>query len=75
MLSGGMPPEAVRAIVGHLTPQMTQRYYRPAIDTLRRLQRAAEANLGTLGVSVEVPRLTFGADSGPNKELKTNEQL
>jgi len=48
MLSGGMPPEAVRAVVGHISPEMTSRYYKPAIETLRRLQRAAEANLGIL---------------------------
>jgi integrase len=39
MLSGGMPPEAVRAVVGHISPEMTSRYYKPAIETLRRLQR------------------------------------
>jgi len=69
MLSGGMGAESVRAIVGHLTPEMTQKYYRPGIDTLRRLQQAAEANLGTL---TELPRLTFKADSRPNKESEAN---
>jgi hypothetical protein len=34
---------------------MTRGYYRPAIDTLRRLQRAAEANLATLAKDAEIP--------------------
>ncbi len=67
MLSGGMPPEAVRAIVGHISPEMTARYYKPAIETLRRLQRAAEVNLQLLAKEGEIPenrRLTNGASSG-----------
>lgn len=48
MLSGGMPPEAVRTIVGHITPAMTQRYYRPAVETLRRMQQAADVRLENL---------------------------
>lgn len=71
MLSGGMPPEAVRSVVGHISPEMTQRYYRPAIDTLRRLQRAAEVNLTNLTKDEEITenrRLTFGAGSGPTQE-------
>ena len=70
-LSGGMPPEAVRSVVGHISPEMTQRYYRPAIDTLRRLQRAAEVNLTNLTKDEEITenrRLTFGAGSGPTQE-------
>ena len=72
MLNGGMPPESVRAIVGHLTPEMTQKYYRPGIDTLRRLQQVAETNLGTLTGPIELPRLTFKSDSRPNKESEAN---
>jgi hypothetical protein len=55
MLSGGMPPEAVRSVVGHISPEITQRYYRPAIDTLPRLQKAAEANLEKLAKKEQIP--------------------
>ncbi|HEY2118476.1 MAG TPA: tyrosine-type recombinase/integrase [Candidatus Acidoferrum sp.] len=55
MLSGGMPPEAVRSLVGHLSKEMTERYYKPAIETLRRLQRDAKANLAILAKDGEIP--------------------
>lgn len=73
MLSGGMPPEAVRSLVGHLSEEMTQKYYRPAIDTLRRLQRAAEVNLTTLTKDEQIHEnrgAAFGAGSGPTRNLK-----
>jgi integrase len=66
LLSGGMPPEAVRAVVGHISPEMTQRYYKPAIDTLRRLQRAAVAQLEVLAKDPEntqIPGLPFEGNS------------
>lgn len=56
MLSGGMPPESVRTIVGHLSPEMTQRYYKPAIETLRRMQRAAETQMTLLSGSEQVSK-------------------
>jgi integrase len=54
MLNGGMPPEAVRSIVGHLSPEMTKKYYRPAVDMLRRLQHAAELQVAFLSRPEEV---------------------
>ena len=66
LLSGGMPPEAVPAVVGHISPEMTQLYYKPAIDTLRRLQRAAVAQLEVLARETEntqIPGLPFEDNS------------
>ena len=77
MLSGGMPPEAVRLVVGHISPEMTQRYYRPAIDTLRRLQKAAEANLAVLATDDQIPtnrRLSNGYTSDTIQENSTTKE-
>ena len=71
MLSGGMPPESVRAIVGHISPEMTQKYYRPALETLRRLRRAAESQFALLTNEGEITQnrlLVNGAGTGPTPE-------
>ncbi len=67
MLAGGMPAESVRAIVGHLSKEMTDRYNRPAMDTLRQARELAAARLAALNAPQPVaePRLLeSGASSG-----------
>ena len=63
MLSGGMPPEAVRTVVGHITDEMTQRYYKPAVDTLRRLQERAASSLVLINAEAETPALPAQGNS------------
>ena len=48
LLAGGMSPANVRAIVGHLSEEMTARYNKPVMDTLRAAQRNGAALLATL---------------------------
>ena len=64
MLSGGMPPEAVRAVVGHISPAMTQRYYKPALEMLRSLRSASASNFAAMQTP-QLPLSTNGAGTGP----------
>lgn len=67
MLAGGMPPENVRALVGHLSKEMTDRYNRPAMDTLRQARELAATRLAALRVPrpvAESHRIENGDNSG-----------
>lgn len=48
LLAGGMSPANVRAIVGHLSEEMTARYNKPAMATLAAQQRQGAALLAAI---------------------------
>ncbi len=59
LLAGGMSPANVRAIVGHLSEEMTARYNKPAMDTLRAAQRNGAALLATLNAPPALAELSY----------------
>ena len=48
LLAGGMSPENVRKVVGHLSEEMTARYNQPAMTTLAAQQRKGAALLAAM---------------------------
>lgn len=52
LLAGGMSPANVRAIVGHLSEEMTSRYNKPAMATLAAQQRHGAALLAAMKPAV-----------------------
>ena len=55
LLAGGMSPENVRKIVGHLSEEMTARYNKPAMATLAAQQKQGAALLAALEPQPALP--------------------
>jgi len=65
LLAGGMSPANVRAIVGHLSEEMTARYNKPVMDTLRAAQRNGAALLAALNTRPALPDVVHSLNIVP----------
>ncbi len=64
MLAGGVPAANVRALVGHFSEEMTARYNRPQMDTLRQLREAASIRLAALNAPQAADESRIVAEQG-----------
>ena len=68
LLAGGMSPENVRKVVGHLSEEMTARYNQPAMTTLAAQQRKGAALLAAmLSAALRENVIHSSLHSGPSK--------